>query len=177
MSILKSTIKYVASFILLAVFSCGRPSGNLVVDKDLVINRQFIKGFVSTKDTTAQFEFRDCSASLTPSGIIIRHQVEFKIGGIYLITHIQNGYANFFLETKSGYYGDSRKIHLQDSLLILTSGSYNFGDSIKGKISISGYDIVPDGVGQKITLKIEGTFKCALTDSAYRNNEYERSIR
>ena len=170
-------MKYAVSLILLAVFSCGRPSGNLVVDKDLFVKDHLIKGNLTNKDTTARFEFHDCSCSITPSGIFIRQQVEFKIGGIYLITHIQNDYVDFFLETKSGYYGDSRKFHLQDSLLILTRSSYNFGDSVQGKISVSGYDIVPEGVGQKITLKIEGTFKCALTDSAYRNNEYEKYLR
>ncbi|MBI1768335.1 MAG: hypothetical protein HYR67_08165 [Bacteroidetes bacterium] len=58
MSILKSTIKYVTPLILLAVFVCRESSGNLVVDEDLVVKHQLISGTLSSKDTTARFEFR-----------------------------------------------------------------------------------------------------------------------
>src|SRR5690349_557641 len=99
--------------------SCNKPSGNLVIDPDLVVSDQLIKCTVSGKDFTEDFEFTECSGSLTTSGIIIRHQSEFDLSGIYLITRIHNDSVNFWLESKVGHYGDSRKFHLEDSLLIV----------------------------------------------------------
>lgn len=170
-------MKYIIPFILLAFVSCNKPAGNRVVDKDLVVKHQLMRGTVSNKDTTAVFEFKDCTCSLNWSGIIIRHSFESPpYFGLYLITHVHNDSVNFWLGSKSGYYGDSKKFHLQDSLLILTSKSYNFGDSVEGKIRVSGYSIDPDRNDQRVSLKIEGVFKCALSDSAFHNNEYENIL-
>ena len=146
-------MKHQFFFILLVIISCSKSHDNLKIDKDLVVEDQFVKGTISDQDTIVDnFGFRHCFCNLTDSGVVVSHINRGGFVGESLLTHIGKDSVRFQFETWSDY-GRPPKYYIQNRHLVINKDIFKLGQTLEGQIEISGYG--NDSDDKKINFEVK----------------------